>query len=210
MIAVESYRQAIRNNQLLTKLLIGAGVIIIALAIALSFAFPLKTTQYILYEFSQSGQTVHRVGDSKGLVSRKVYLLRQAMREYIKDKESIDALTEKQRFARVQNMSTTQVFNNFKTRTLKTYQLFANKIRKITIVLDTPFANNYSLGVHVVDFIVEDSNKDGSNKRTTYWSANIGYSFEQQKIKVDDLIHNFLGISINSYTINQRKTLNET
>lgn len=208
MIAVESYRQAIRNNELLVKLLIAAGVVIVALSIALSLMFPLKTVEYVLYEFSQSGQTVHRITDAKDTVNRKVYLLRQAMREYIRDKESIDDLTEKQRFARVQNMSNNLVFSKFKKRYLKTKNLFINKTRKITIVLDTPFANDYSLGVHVVDFMVEDTSKDGSNKRITYWSANIGYSFEEQKIKIDDLIHNFLGISINSYTINKRTKFN--
>lgn len=57
MIAIESYRQAVENNRLLQKIVVVLVALCIALSLAIATLFPLKQTEYKLYEFSSSGQT---------------------------------------------------------------------------------------------------------------------------------------------------------
>lgn len=209
MIAVESYRQAIRNNAILVKVVIALSALSCSLGISFALLFPLKTTEYLLYEFSASGQTFYRIENAKDLISRKSALIRYAMREYVVDKESVNHLTESDKFIKVQNMSTNDVFAKFKQRYIDTTAKFFQKSkRKITIELDTPFAGNFNQQVHIVDFSATDTD-EADVKTITYWQATIAYTFNEQKIRLDDLVHNPLGLEIFNYSINKRNAINE-
>ena len=205
---VESYRQAIRNNKVMRIIAVVQSVAIVALVVLVATLFPLKTTEVKLYEFSSSGQTFYRIDDAQKLMSRKTALIRFAMREYVVDKESVNHLTETDRFKRVTNMSNAKVFDEFKNRYRATEKSFENKKRKITIELDTPFANDWSQQVHIIDFSTTDTDASNADYKT-YWQATVSYTFNEQKIKLDDLIHNPLGLEVVSYSINKRNSIND-
>lgn len=209
MIAIESYRQAIRNNRLLSKLLIAMLIVVIALVSAIVIILPLKTTEYLFYEFSDSGKTFYRIGSADKLVDRKNALIRFAARRYIYKRETIDRLTEQDRFIEVQQMSNNQVFEDFKT----SYNLVSGGIgdggkRVITIELDNAFNNDFASNVHIVEFETEDRSATGEVVKK-YWKAVIGYQFNEQKLRLDDLVQNPLGFEVTSYTINKRNPLNK-
>lgn len=208
MIAVESYRQAIRNNAILSKVVVALSVVVVVLAIAFTFLFPLKTVEYVMYEFRSSGQTFYRIDNAQKLISRKSALIRYALREYVVNKEAINHKTETDRFVRTSNMSTIQVFNQFKQRYQESQIFFKDKKRSITIELDTPFANSWEQQVHIIDFSTVDEDNKG-NKVRKYWQVTMSYIFNQQKVRLDDLVHNPLGLEVVSYSINKRKSINE-
>lgn len=208
MISIESYRQAIRNNALLVRVVIALSLLATALSVSLVLLFPLKTIEYVMYEFSSSGQTFYRIDSAQKLINRKTALIRHAMREYVTDKESVNHLTEAHRFVRVANMSTIQVFETFKRRYQSSAKSFEDKKRKITIELDTPFANDWAQQVHIVDFSAVDSDQHG-NTIKSYWQTTISYTFNKQKVRLEDLIHNPLGLEVISYSINKRNSINE-
>jgi type IV secretory pathway component VirB8 len=208
-IPIESYRQALRNNKLITwYILPSMVVVIIALIIALISLFPLKTVKYKLYEFSSSGQTFHRIDSAQDLVSRQYLLMRMFARNYVSKREAIDRLTEKDRFYTISEVSSQDVFEDFK----KSYKqvskaLSENGKRKITIELDNPFNNNWNSKVHIVEFTTEDL--IGTNKTVRHWKAVIGYQLNQQKIRLDDEVQNPLGIQVTNYAITERHPLNK-
>ncbi len=141
-------------------------------------------------------------------MSRKTALIRFAIREYVLDKETIDHLTEQDRFVRVANMSSDKVFDDFKKRYASSAKVFKNKKRKITVELDTPYANDFNQQVHTVDIKSIATDEQG-NEVVSYQQAMVSYKFNQQKAKLDDLIHNPLGIEIISYSINKRNPIND-
>jgi type IV secretory pathway component VirB8 len=207
LLGSESFEQAIKNNVILARIIYALVFVIIGLVIAIIIMMPLKEIKTELYEFSSSGQTFYRIASSEDLVNRKVALVRFGLRRYIMDKEGIDNITETDRFTRVENMSSDEVHKQFKNRYYATRDKYKGVKRKITIELDTPFANDFSKKVHIVDFAVTDSKLN--EKTTTYWQATIAYDFAEQKVRLDDLIQNPLGIEVESYSITKRNSIND-
>jgi type IV secretory pathway component VirB8 len=78
--------------------------------------------------------------------------------------------------------------------------------RKITIELDNAFNNDWDKNIHIVEFSTEDTSETGQVV-TNYWKAVIGYKFNRQKIRVDDIIQNPLGIEIIDYEIIKRNIM---
>jgi hypothetical protein len=51
------------------------------------------------------------------------------------------------------------------------------------------FNNDWDKNIHIVEFSTEDTSETGQVV-TNYWKAVIGYKFNRQKIRVDDIIQN--------------------
>ena len=205
MIAVESYRQAIRNNRLLAKVLVVLTLIILIEAGVIVSLFPLKTTEHILYEFSSSGQTFYRISSAEDLLSREKALVKMFMRRYIFDRETIDNLTEKVRFNRVGLQSLDSIFIAFEDLYIKIKQNIGDTgTRKIIIETDHAFNNNFNSFVYVVNFQAISAN-DKKQINNKYFKAVIGYQVVAQKIRLDDLVQNPLGIEVVSYAIYARE-----
>lgn len=208
MIAVESYRQAIRNNKLLKTIVIALSIVIITLVVAIILMFPLKKTEYVLYEFSSSGQTFYRIEDASKVTNRSLKLLRMIARNYINKRETIDRLTELERFKTIKELSSAKVFDDFELSYTKVNKAIGDKgKRRIVIELDNPFNNNWNSRVHIVDFATID--EIDNKKIKQYWKAVISYRFNEQKIRVDDLVQNPLGVEVIDYSITKRNSFNK-
>lgn len=198
-IPLASYRQAITVNELLKKVVIGLTVLSIVLAVVLGSLFPLKEVRYKLYEFSSSGQSFKRIDDANGLVKRESALIGFLMRQYVHSRETIDRQTQMHRTRLVHQHSSEQVYDKFKDRYKKLdTQLGEAGKRIITIELDNPFNNDWDRKIHEVEFSTKDSSEKGQ-VIVRKWKAVIGYRFNRQKIRIDDLIQNPLGIEITDY-----------
>ncbi|CAC9471867.1 hypothetical protein BSPLISOX_2849 [uncultured Gammaproteobacteria bacterium] len=207
MIALESYRQAVENNRLLQKVVIALIVLCVALSLAIATLFPLKETKYKLYEFSSSGQTFRLIDDASTLVKRTPILIKFLARQYVSYRETIDRKTEYDRFRIVQTESLNTVYEKFKQHYKKIdKELGDTGTRKITIELDNAFNNDWDKNIHIVEFSTEDTSETGQVV-TNYWKAVIGYKFNRQKIRVDDIIQNPLGIEIIDYEIIKRNIM---
>ncbi len=199
LIPLASYRQAITVNELLKKVVIGLIILSTVLAVVIGSLFPLKEVKYKLYEFSSSGQSFKRIDDANDLVKRTPALIQFLMRQYVSHRETIDRKTQKQRTRLVHQESNGAVYNKFKERYKKVdQQLGDTGTRLITIELDNPFNNDWSKQIHEVEFSTKDTSEQGQ-VIVRKWKAVIGYRFNKQKLRIDDLIQNPLGVEITDY-----------
>ena len=200
MIAIESYRQAIRNNRILVKVIAILAILILMLTVAIALLFPLKKTKYVLYEFSPYGIAYKKIASSEDVVGRSEVLVGAFMRQYVFNREVIDNLTEADRFAKVAEQSSIEVFNQFKELYNKIKKnLGAKGTRKIEIKIDYPFNNDYNTSVYVVEFVVINIKNKKDVKQ--HYKAIIGYELNEQKIRLDNFTQNPLGVDVVSYSI---------
>ncbi|MBW5290472.1 MAG: Inner membrane protein forms channel for type IV secretion of T-DNA complex, VirB8 [Candidatus Ruthia sp. Asou_11_S2] len=199
LIPLASYRQAITINELLKKVVIGLMILSTVLAIVIGSLFPLKQVKYKLYEFSSSGQSFKRIDDANGLVKRSPALIQFLMRQYVSNRETIDRKTQMERTRLVHQESNVATYNKFKERYKKVdQQLGDTGTRLITIELDNPFNNDWDKQIHEVEFSTKDTSEQGQ-VIVRKWKAVIGYRFNKQKLRIDDLIQNPLGVEITDY-----------
>ncbi len=200
MIAIESYRQAIRNNRILVKIIAILAILILVLTIALALLFPLKKTEYVLYEFSPYGISYKKIASSEDVIERSEILVGAFMRNYVFNREVIDNLTEADRFLKIAEQSSTEVFEQFKELYNKIKLNLGEKgTRKIEIKIDYPFNNDYNAFVYVVEFMVINIKNNKEVKQ--HYKAIIGYELNEQKIRLDNFTQNPLGVDVVSYSI---------
>lgn len=199
LIPLASYRQAITVNELLKKVVVGLMILSTVLAIVIGSLFPLKEVKYKLYEFSSSGQSFKQIEDANGLVKRTPALIQFLMRQYVSSRETIDRKTQMQRTRLVHQESSVSAYNKFKQRYKKVdQQLGDTGTRIITIELDNPFNNDWDKQIHEVEFSTKDTSEKGQ-VIVRQWKAVIGYRFNKQKLRIDHLIQNPLGVEITDY-----------
>jgi type IV secretory pathway component VirB8 len=199
LIPLASYRQAITVNELLKKVVVGLMILSTVLAIVIGSLFPLKEVKYKLYEFSSSGQSFKQIEDANGLVKRTPALIQFLMRQYVSSRETIDRKTQMQRTRLVHQESSVSAYNKFKQRYKKVdQQLGDTGTRIITIELDNPFNNDWDKQIHEVEFSTKDTSEKGQ-VIVRQWKAVIGYRFNKQKLRIDNLIQNPLGVEITDY-----------
>jgi type IV secretory pathway component VirB8 len=199
LIPLASYRQAITVNELLKKVVVGLMILSTVLAIVIGSLFPLKEVKYKLYEFSSSGQSFKQIDDANGLVKRTPALIQFLMRQYVSSRETIDRKTQMQRTRLVHQESSVSAYNKFKQRYKKVdQQLGDTGTRIITIELDNPFNNDWDKQIHEVEFSTKDTSEKGQ-VIVRQWKAVIGYRFNKQKLRIDHLIQNPLGVEITDY-----------
>jgi type IV secretory pathway component VirB8 len=199
LIPLASYRQAITVNELLKKVVVGLMILSTVLAVVIGSLFPLKEVKYKLYEFSSSGQSFKHIDDANGLVKRTPALIQFLMRQYVSSRETIDRKTQMQRTRLVHQESSVSAYNKFKQRYKKVdQQLGDTGTRLITIELDNPFNNDWDKQIHEVEFSTKDTSEKGQ-VIVRKWKAVIGYRFNKQKLRIDDLIQNPLGVEITDY-----------
>ena len=205
-IAVESYRQAIRNNRLLVKVVMALAVLSLLLGLSIAVLLPLKSTEYQLYEFSASGQTFYRIGSADDLAVRRPALIRMAARQYVSYRERIDRLTEESRFASVLAMSSDEVAAEAQASYTAVNEALAGGTRQIVIELDYFLNNNPAYQIHHVEFKTIDRDQSGEST-SHYWQAVLGYRFNEQQVRLDDLVQNPLGFEVVSYAITKRNVM---
>ena len=197
-----AYRQAIDNNRLLSKIVIGLFSTVVLLCIVIATAFPLKEKEYLIYEFSSDANTFARIGKANSTLTANTALAQTLLRAYVKNREEINHTNDQERFASVLSMSGAKVARQFKLL-LETINYADDRNRSITINSDNP-VGGFKSRIHQVHFTTVDTNQNNKNGITKKWTATIKYTFQSQKVRVDKIHFNPVGIQITAYAISER------
>lgn len=197
------YRQATRNNVLLSRVIIAQSVGIVALIIGYVFLFPLKTTEWLVYEFSSSNNTFVRVAKAGQEIQAKEALTSMLLREYVMQRETINRVDEPDRYASVMAKSGSRVANEFQT----TYSGDKSPLKidgfKRAVVINRDSKIGSGDGLHQVEFTTTDT-INGDRPVSREWVASIAYTWQAQEVRADKLTFNPTGIVITQYSLAQR------
>ncbi len=197
-----SYLQALKNNRLLTHVVLGLLALAGLLAVAVVSLFPLKTKEFVVYEFVTGGNNFVRIHRADGELKARPLLLGHFLRYYVQNREPINKVDEADRYQRVKAMSSEKVFSIFRTNYGGKESPLRREGFKRTIVItrDVPVDQ----GIHQVEFKTVDTTDGSAGERVAEWVANIQYSFESREASYDERYFNPLGLVVMEYTLSVR------
>lgn len=199
----ESFRQAVRNNVLLSRVVTAQAVAVVVLLIGIAFMLPLKTTEWLVYEFSSSGNTFVRVAKAGQQLQANEVLLSMQLREYVMEREEINHVDEKERYPSVMAKSASKVAAAFES----TYGGENSPLNidgfKRAVVINRDSKIGTGKGLHQVEFTTTDTINGGKEEKRI-WVASIAYTYKAQKVRADEITFNPTGIVITEYSLAQR------
>src|SRR5690625_4153691 len=101
-----AYARAIFLNKVLLGVCMALVLAIAALAAAIMVMLPLNSTEVIAYEFKNGTQNFVRVHAAGESLRANEPLIDRFLREYVVNRETVDRMTEPERYRRVYAMNT--------------------------------------------------------------------------------------------------------
>ena len=172
------------------------------LLIAIILMMPLKTTQVKFVEFSSSRDNFFTVYPANISKSQEEYLVRTFLREYVRDRHSIDQITEKVRFEKILAATSQSQHQQFKDEYRSVIDAMPGIKRLVQVASDIALAE----GVHQVEFKTTDTTDDGRSAENN-WIVAIQYHLvRDKKMNEQQLLLNPLGLEVTKYSISKRDT----
>lgn len=195
------YRQATRNNVLLSRVVVALLVAVVAMAFGYAAILPLKTTEWLVYEFSSSNNTFVRVARAGDEITANEALTSMLLRKYVMDRETINRVDEQDRYASVMAQSASNVAATFKNiyGGENSPLNISGYLRAVVINRDSKLGT----GLHQVEFTTTDTT-NGIKPDVRQWVASISYTWSAQKVRADDITFNPAGLVITQYSLAQR------
>ena len=199
------------------------ALVIIFLVGLFAVLLPLKEIVPIYVEFSSSGNNFVTIKTAKSSTEERALLRDISLRAYIVQRESVDQISEFERYDCVLSMSSSRVGEVFKKRYVLAptksdkkspdYKLPLAKEdgfkRQIHVESDIPINQRGKSLKHQIDFYTIDT-VDDDEPISKHWVALIEYRFTHRKISleklkkssgVDGAVCNPLGIQVVDYTL---------
>ena len=205
------WMQCLKNNRTLSILLIVALIAVLIQAIVIASLFPLKEKVLQIVEFKSGSNNFVTIAKAGEDISANELITVMFLRRFIIDRETIDKITEQDRYARVMAMSSEEKGRDFQKVYGGQKSLYYKKgfKREIEIALDSRIAK----GIHRIEFrtydTYDDKKKsvtlDNNRKPTGEWIAIISYSLQSHNVKTTDIYMNPQGIVIHEYSLSMRK-----
>lgn len=202
-IPLASYEQAIRNNKILTLVVVLLTVLSVVLSGFVISLFPLKTTETIFYSFDRPGDNFVRIDKVNGSLAGNQLLVSSMLRRYVKDRETIDRVTEIERYPNIMSMSSNRIGNKFREeyggdKSPLQQEEFKRQIR---VVRDSYIDR----GIHQVEFVTEDF-RAGRLVASSTWVASLAYEFDQSVVAYEARYINPIGIFVTEYSLAERRS----
>lgn len=197
------YRQATRNNVLLSRVIVALTALLIILVIAIISLFPLKETEWLVYEFSTSDNTFMRVAKAGDTITANDALTQMQIREYVMQRETINRVNEPERYAAVMAKSASRVANEFRTLYGGDKSPLQIDGFKRAVVINRDNKIGTGSGLHQVEFTTT-STINGERPEVKEWVASIAYSWRPQQVRADEVTFNPTGLIIEKYTLAPR------
>ena len=160
-----------RQSRLFIYLFIISFVLNISLIIAISIMLPLKEIKPYFMPISSSSDQYYKIIPADKLEQHQLFeLVRDYLKRYIKDRHSVDHVTETIRFKRIKAQSNTEVFSQVKDEYRKLQEHMIGVQRNINIISDIQLEPYY----HQLEFKTIDEHKDGRVSEK-FWVVNIRY-----------------------------------
>jgi len=199
------FLRLISMNRVLGWITFGLIGAIIALVIGILSLFPLKEKELVIVQLDPANNSRYILAKANEALQSNEALISSMIRTYVNDRETVDKITEADRYARVQAMSKDTVFRAFET-------VYANKDisplfqeglkRSIQITNDRALAE----GIHQVEFTrVDTHERTPSPQVATKWVAMLKYGFADRKGTIEDKLLNPLGLFVVEYSLTKRQ-----
>lgn len=217
-------RQAIRNNVILSWLLLALIIVIVAQS-AFHQLNPNIIKEPIYVEFRSGSNNFVMVARAGEKVRENNVLVEASIRRYLVDRERVDKVTEELRYRRVMAMSDDRVGEAFRTKYGADNSPFKTRGQKRNIEIMR--AEKLVPGIFQVEYTVEDTfgesqrsftgNKEeptgdvkhsrfrDANRTKAEWVATIAYVFREQSVTYDEMLMNPLGLFITNFSLTRRK-----
>lgn len=204
--------QAVTNFRVSVFINVVLGVVILGQGIALSTLWPLKTIEPIYVEFQHSTNSFVVVQRAGRNVRANTQLISMFLRSYVSSRETVDKITENDRYRFVVALSgpeTARVFKELygdKDRGLY-YQ--EGKKRYVHIISDNDLgANIHQIMMETsdIDERIDKDNDGHPDVMKTEWIITLKYGFYDQYVNLDPRkegasLLNPMGIQIEEYSI---------
>jgi len=195
--------QAVFNNRLLTVVIIILGLVVAAQGIAITALLPLKEIEPVYVEFQNATNSfvvVQRAGKN---IRANQTLISMFLRSYVTSRETVDKITEADRYAFVVALSSPKVTENFKRfygdkETGLYYQ--PGKKRRVHIIRDNALAPR----IHQIELETIDTTDGEPGEERQEWVITLRYGFYDQHVAFDNKLQNPLGLQIEEYSIVKR------
>lgn len=207
----------------LKVVIIALGLICIGLVAALVMLMPLKELVPVYVEFSSDKNTFVTVKSARQGTKEHRLLADIGLRAYVTMRETVDKVTEAERYECVNTMSSSRVREQFAKSYYRTpskaeekdpdFKTPISKVdglkRDIRINSDIPINKQGRTLKHQVEFYTIDRIDEGEPK-TKIWTALIEYRFTDRKVSLAQLkesagpygaVCNPLGLQIIDYTL---------
>lgn len=207
-------------------IIIVEAVIIVACIGLIASLFPLKEIVPIYVEFSSSGSNFVTVKSARSRTSERRMLTDISLRAYVVMRETVDKITEFERYECVLSMSNSRVSDVFRKLYVKEgsrqeqqdpdYSEPLSRVdgfkRKISLNSDIPINKRGKSLKHQIEFTTIDTVSDKDPKAKN-WVALIEYRFTDRKISLEKLkksagpdgaVCNPLSIQVIDYTLSPR------
>lgn len=203
---------AYERSIFLIKVMLGiiatlAGIVVM-LAIAIASILPLKSTELVVYEFRDSTKNFVKVQAAGQNMRANDALLDLFMREYVANRETVDRLTETQRYTRVIAMNSKEETQRFKSAYSGPQAPMNQKglNRRVEITRTTRLANSfYQLEFKTVDSWDSEDGRSPPPETVSEWVATLAFTFSDQVVTTEEARFNPLGLFVTRYALSGRK-----
>lgn len=202
------WERSIRNNKILTVALVFVSLVAIGLVVAICYMMPLKTVQTQVVEYrtgTNNFVTVHKANEK---LRANEALVERELARYVIDRETVDKITESERYPRVYAMTTEAEAVRFRKLYGGEGALYHEEgfTRNVEILRTSRLSPN----VYQIEFRTHDTkihpSKDEAQTNTSEWVATLKYGFKGQITEYDERLKNPLGIFIERYNLARRKS----
>lgn len=200
-----AYAQAIKNNNTLKLVVLVLGVLLAIAMFAIVRMLPLKTTELQVIEYQRDTDVFVKVYKPDRSFKDREVVQALYLRQYVKARETVDKITELERYQMVYRSSSNDIWKNFEeTHGAKDALYYQkNMKRRIEIIRDAALSPT----VHQVEYKTIDTKDDEPNfKREKVWVVTMRYENHTQFVKYADRYSNPLGTVVTEYSYSSRKS----
>lgn len=175
------------------------AVVIVILALAISFLTPLKETKPYLVMFSNGESNFVKINEANMDIRSDTGLLKNILAGYVINRESINRINDIERYEIVRIQSERNVWEAFQNLVKAKNSIYTtnNLYRSVKIINVTILSNN----VATIDFNIEQSNKTRTEIRWFNYRASINYDFIQNVDTYNSNIQNPTGFTVKEYAV---------
>lgn len=179
------------------------GVVSICLAIALAGLMPLKQTKPYLLFFADGETNFVKINEANMDMRADVALLKSILAGYVKNRELINRVNDKERYEIIRVQSKRQVWNAFQNLIAQQGSVYTtpNIYRDIKIINVAVLSDK----VATIDFYatIYDEERTLNTSTSTKYRASLEYEFAEDTQTYNSSLENPTGFRINKYMITE-------
>ena len=206
----QAFRSYEHTTRLLMGVCVGLGLLSIALTTVIVGLLPLKEIRPMLIAVSDESKQVIRVEPLQDNVKGIHLLIEKLLMNYVKQRETIDGITESPRYQEVAYMTSkalwTDHWNMIKPENPKSpiKAFFESGVRREVHVVRCLSLQATARNTYRIEWTSIDSRGPEIVKRQQ-WVTTIAISFDPKSVVVEDKYMNPLGLTVIHYTVAKKE-----